>query len=63
MFKKWVYMDIQGLEESFEKLEYYPKEHMSSFKNSVLVDVVLKESKDNLKTFDFKALDRIVIEI
>ena len=63
MFKKWVYNDIQGLEDSFEKLEYYPKEHMSSFKNSVLVDVVLKESKDNLKTFDFKALDRIVIEI
>ena len=62
MFKKWSYIDILGLEDSFEKLEYYPKEHMSSFKNSVLVDVVLKDSRENLKTFDFKSLDRIVIE-
>jgi len=64
MFKKWSYNDLQGLESSFEQLDYYPKEHMSSFKNSVLVDVMQKEgSTESVKSFDFKTLDRIIIEI
>jgi len=64
MFKKWTYTDIVGLESSFDKLEYYPKEHMSSFKSSVLVDTIQKEgSTESINSFDFKSLDRIIIEI
>lgn len=64
MFKKWSYNDLQGLEGSFDQLDYYPKEHMSSFKNSVLVDVIKKEdSTESIKNYDFKTLDRIIIEI
>ncbi len=65
MFKKWQYDSILTLESSFENLEYYPKELMSSFSKSVLVDVISKEdsSLESLKTFDFSTLDRIVIEI
>ena len=36
-FKKWNYESIQELEESFDKLDYYPKELMSGFKKSILV--------------------------
>lgn len=65
LFKKWKYDSIQGLEESFDNLDYYPKELMSSFKSSVLVDVVSKTNnpEEELKIFDFSDLDRIVIEI
>jgi hypothetical protein len=65
LFKKWNYDSIQGLEESFDNLDYYPKELMSSFKNSILVDVVSKveDPSDELKSFDFSTLDRIIIEI
>ena len=65
LFKKWNYDSIQGLEASFDNLDYYPKELMSSFKNSVLVDVVSKtdDPSEALKSFDFSALDRIIIEI
>lgn len=65
MFKKWNYDDILELEGSFDKLDYYPKEYMSSFKNSVLVDMIQKTENpnDTLKQFDFKTLDRIIIEI
>ncbi len=65
LFKKWSYDNIQGLEESFENLDYYPKELMSSFKKNVLVDVISKteNSVEGLKSFDFSSLDRIIIEI
>lgn len=65
LFKKWSYDSIQTLESSFEKLDYYPKEMMSSFKRSVLVDVVSKIENifENLNIFDFNSLDRIIIEI
>jgi hypothetical protein len=65
LFKKWSYNSIQELESSFDKLDYYPKELMSSFKNSVLVDVVSKveDPSNELKSFDFSTLDRIIIEI
>jgi hypothetical protein len=65
LFKKWSYESIQGLEASFDKLDYYPKELMSSFKNSILVDVVSKveDPSNELKSFDFSVLDRIIIEI
>lgn len=65
LFKKWSYTDIIGLESSFDNLDYYPKESMSSFKNSVLVDIVYKEDikKEALNSFDFNNLDRIIIEI
>ena len=64
-FKKWNYDSIQSLEASFENLDYYPKELMSSFKKSVLVDVISKADNpyDALKIFDFNSLDRIIIEI
>ena len=65
LFKKWNYNSIQGLEESFDKLDYYPKEMMSSFKKSILVDVISKveNPSEELKSFDFSNLDRIIIEI
>lgn len=65
MFKKWNYDDIMGLEGSFDKLDYYPKEHISSFKHSVLVDVIQKSEnpEEALNTFDFKTIDRIIIEL
>lgn len=64
-FKKWNYNSIQGLESSFENLDYYPKELMSSFKKSVLVDVISKIDNpyESLKIFNFNTLDRIIIEI
>lgn len=65
MFKKWKYTDIQTLEDCFDSLDYYPKEHMASFTNSVLVDVNQKteEAYKLLGVHDFSGLDRIVIEI
>lgn len=65
MFKRWKYEDIQGLEDSFDQLEYYPKELMSSFNNSVLVDIVSKEDGDlnKIDSFDFNTLDRKIIEL
>lgn len=65
LFKKWNYDSIQGLESSFDNLDYYPKELMSSFKNSILVDVISKaeDPSNELKSFDFNVLDRIIIEI
>lgn len=65
LFKKWNYESIQELEESFDKLDYYPKELMSSFKRSILADVVLKEESkiEDIKEFDFSNIDRTIIEI
>lgn len=62
LFKKWQYIDIQGLEASFDNLEYYPKEFMSSFSKSVLIDVINKNNGD-IRVFDFSAIDRTIIEI
>jgi uncharacterized beta-barrel protein YwiB (DUF1934 family) len=65
LFKKWSYNSIQELEESFDKLDYYPKELMSGFKKSILVDVISKSENpsEELASFDFNNLDRIIIEI
>ena len=65
LFKKWNYESIQELEESFDKLDYYPKELMSSFKKSILVDIILKEESkvEDVKEFDFSNIDRTIIEI
>lgn len=65
LFKKWNYNDIMGLEESFDNLDYYPKEMMSSFNDSVLVDVFLKEesSIEDIKSYNFDDLDRKIISI
>ena len=65
LFKKWNYSSIQELEESFDKLDYYPKELMSGFKKSILVDVISKSENpsEELASFDFNNLDRIIIEI
>lgn len=66
LFKKWKYDNIQSLEESFEQLEYYPKEEMSCFENSVLVDVVSygqHSPETELGTYDFNKLDRKIIEL
>lgn len=65
MFKKWNYTDIMSLEESFDNLDYYPKEMMSSFNESVLVDIFLKEgsSLKDVEAYDFQGLDRKVVQI
>lgn len=65
MFKKWNYADIQTLEDSFDNLDYYPKEEMSSFKNSIMVDVISKSDNpiNEIRSFDFQTLDRKIIEI
>jgi hypothetical protein len=65
MFKKWKYETIQGLEESFDNLDYYPKEFMSSLKNGILVDLNRKSEdyQNKLKLYDFNNLDRLVLEI
>lgn len=61
LFKKWNYSDIQSLEESFENLDYYPKEFMSSYDNNVLIDII-KET-DNEININFKDLNTNVIKI
>ena len=65
LFKKWQYENILGLEASFDNLDYYPKESMSSFKHNVLVDVVYKEEEGEktIQDYDFSSLDKITIEI
>lgn len=65
LFKKWTYTDILSLEESFDKLDYYPKECMSSFKTSKLVDIMSSQEdvSNNVASFDFTSIDRIVIQI
>lgn len=65
MFNKWKYEDLQGLESSFDSLDYYPKEHMASFTNSILVDINprTEDSYKSLGVYDFSGLDRIVLEI
>lgn len=65
LFKKWNYSDIKGLEDSFDNLDYYPKEEMSSFKNSVLVDVVseIENPTEAIKSFNFNELDRKIIKV
>ena len=64
LFKKWNYNDIPELEASFDNLDYYPKELMASFTNSVLVDVLNKDNHfDKLNTLNSEVVDRIVIEI
>ena len=65
MFKKSKYNSIQSLEESFEAFENYPKELMSSFENSVLVDIFARTEDfiDNLNAFDFSKLEKQIIEI
>ena len=64
LLKKWNYHDIPELEASFDNLDYYPKELMASFTNSVLVDVLNKDNHfDKLNTLNSEVVDRIVIEI
>lgn len=65
LFKKWDYNTIQGLEDSFDKLDYYPKELMSGPEKSVMIDVVSKEENPSevIIAFDFSKLDRKIIEI
>lgn len=64
LFKKWNYNDIPELEASFDNLDYYPKELMASFTNSILVDVLNKDNHfDKLNTLNSEVVDRIVIEI
>jgi hypothetical protein len=65
LFKKWNYSDIKGLEDSFDNLDYYPKEEMSSFKNSILVDVVsqCEDPTEAIRSFNFNELDRKIIEV
>lgn len=65
MFKKWKYSNIQELEDSFDSLDYYPKECMASFLKSVLVDINQKteDAYKMLGVYDFSGLDRIIIEI
>lgn len=65
MFKRWEFSDIKSLEESFEKLEYYPKEKMASFNHNVLIDVMYdsEDSFEKLKTYEFTNLDRAIIKI
>lgn len=63
-FKKWQYTNIIELESSFDLLDYYPKELMASFNNSVLVDINYKtEEYNSVDSHDFNTVDRIVIEI
>lgn len=65
LFKNWKFENIMELEGCFDQLEYYPKELMASFDNSVLVDVlqVTEGGYEAIKTHDFSSLDRIVLEI
>lgn len=65
LFKNWKFENIMELEGCFDQLEYFPKELMASFNNSVLVDVlqVTEGGYEAIKTHDFSSLDRIVLEI
>lgn len=64
LFKKLNYSDILSLEESFETMDYYPKECMCSFDCSVMTDVIYKSDiESGLKFYDFKNIDRNIIEI
>lgn len=65
IFKRWKFENVQTLEESFDQLDYYPKELMSSFNNSVLVDIISKQDGElnKIESYDFSTLDRKIIEI
>jgi len=65
LFKHWKFTNIIELEACFEQLEYFPRELMASFNNSVLVDVlqVTEGGYETIKAYDFNSLDRIVLEI
>jgi hypothetical protein len=65
IFKRWKFENVQSLEDNFDQLEYYPKELMSSFNNSVLVDIISKEDGDlnKIGSYDFSTLDRKIIEL
>jgi len=66
-FKRLKYSDIISLEESFEDLDYYPREYMSSFNDNVLVDVINSTDTNlqikDLERYSFLNIDRNIIEI
>lgn len=67
LFKKWKYDNIFELESCFDLLDYYPREFMSSFNTSVLVDVIIKTVEENfqekIKNFSFESIEKNAIEI
>ena len=64
MFKKWKYEDIDGLESSFDLLEYFPREEMASFKKSVCADIINGVAeKEKLPVFNWGDVDRQLIKV
>lgn len=63
-FKKWNYENLPELENSFDQLDYYPKEQMASLNASIMVDVLNNNNEiEKLNTLEVSGIDRIVIEI
>lgn len=60
LFKKWNYNNINTLESSFDNLDYFPREHMISFKKSVLIDLIISNKyiniEDEIKKIDFEKI-------
>lgn len=67
MFKKWKYDNINELEESFDLLEYFPREEMVCFLHNVCVDIVSEDDnlmlQKKLVSYDWSIIDRQVIKI
>jgi hypothetical protein len=64
IFKRWKYDSIEKLEESFELLEYFPREEMACFEKNVCVDISnIEIDKEKLSIFDWNNIDRQVIMI
>lgn len=63
LFKKWNYSDIMTLEESFDNLDYYPKEFMSSYNNNVLIDIIKENEDGTIDSIDLNNLNTNVVKI
>jgi len=66
-FKKWKYENIFELESCFDLLDYYPRELMSSFNKSILIDIINKSGEENFKekinNISFENIEKNAIEI
>lgn len=67
IFKKWNFNDIIQLENSFDSLEYFPRESMFSFEKSILIDLFISENDINLmeklKEVDFDKISETILKI
>jgi hypothetical protein len=67
LFKKWNYNNIIELESCFDLLEYFPREYMTSFEKSILIDLVIESVDINLnnelKKVDFNKIYETTLKI